>query len=77
MQLNQPQFKNIYSNNPNFIKGRFYSTSTYSSPKEGISTPVLTITDLEDKDYIFSKREFLLRKGGIYSKKKKLMENNT
>lgn len=28
---------------------------------------VLTITDLKDKDNIFSKRDLLLRKGDIYS----------
>jgi group I intron endonuclease len=32
-----------------------------------IPIPILTLTDLEDKDYIFSKRDLLLRKGGIYS----------
>jgi excinuclease UvrABC nuclease subunit len=32
-----------------------------------IPIPILTLTDLEDKDYIFSKHELLLRKGGIYS----------
>lgn len=29
--------------------------------------PILTLTDLQDKDDIFSKRELLLRKGGICS----------
>jgi group I intron endonuclease len=32
-----------------------------------IPIPVLTITDLHDKDSIFYKRDLLLRKGGIYS----------
>ena len=65
MKLNPIQFKNTYSKNPNFTVRRSYSTS--SSPKGDIPIPVLTITDLQDKDNIFSKRELLLRKGGIYS----------
>jgi hypothetical protein len=32
-----------------------------------ISIPILTITDLQDKDYIFSKRELFSKKGDIYS----------
>jgi excinuclease UvrABC nuclease subunit len=32
-----------------------------------IPIPILTLTDLEDKDYIFSKPDLLLRKGGIYT----------
>jgi group I intron endonuclease len=32
-----------------------------------IPIPVLTITDLQDKKSVFSKRDLLLRKGGIYS----------
>ena len=65
MKLNQTQFKYTYSKSPNFnfTLRRFYSTS--SSPNNPI--PVLTITDLQDKDSIFSKRDLLLRKGGIYS----------
>ena len=57
MKLNQIQFKNTYSKNPNFnfTLRRPYSTS--NSPKEDNPIPVLTITDLQDKDYIFSKRD--------------------
>jgi hypothetical protein len=31
-----------------------------------IPIPILIITDLQDKDYIFSKRELFSKKGGIY-----------
>jgi hypothetical protein len=76
MRLNQIQFKNTYSKNPNlnFTLRRPYST--LSSPKEDNPIPVLTITALQDKDNILSKRELLLRKGGIYSFLTKLMESN-
>ena len=67
MKSTQIQFKNTYSKKPyfNFTLRRPYSTS--SSPKEDHPIPVLTITNLQDKDCIFSKRDLLLRKGGIYS----------
>lgn len=67
MKLNQILFKNTYNKNPNFnfTLRRPYSTS--NTPKEDNPIPVLTLTDLQDKDYIFSKRDLLLRKGGIYS----------
>jgi group I intron endonuclease len=32
-----------------------------------IPIPILTITDLQDKDYTSSKRKLLVKKGGIYS----------
>ena len=72
MRLNQFQLKKPYSRNVNFsfISRRSYSTS--SSSKVDIPIPILTITDLQNKDYIFSKRElpfFFIKKkiGGIYS----------
>ena len=67
MKTSQTQFKNTYSNKSyfNFTLRRPYSTS--SSPKEDNPIPVLTIRNLQDKDGIFSKRDLLLRKGGIYS----------
>jgi hypothetical protein len=65
MKLNQIQFKNTYSKNPNFNFTLRRSYSTSSSPD--IPIPVLTITDLQNKDPMFSKRDLLLRKGGIYS----------
>ena len=64
MQLNQTPFTNTYSKNPDFTLRRAYSTW---SSKVDVPILVLTITDLQDKDNIFSKRELLLRKGGIYS----------
>ena len=52
MKLNQIQFKNTYSKNPNFnfTLRRPYSTS--SSPKEDNPIPVLIITNLQDKDMV-------------------------
>jgi hypothetical protein len=67
MKINQFQLKKTHSRNANlnFTLRRSYSTSSPS--KLDIPIPVLTITDLQDKDSIFSKRDLLLRKGGIYS----------
>ena len=65
MKLKQILSKNTYRKNANFTLRRSYSTS--SSSKIDISIPVLTIPDLQDKDYIFFKRELLKKKGGIYS----------
>jgi hypothetical protein len=66
MRLNQFQLKTHSCNaNFSFISRRSYSTP--SSSKVDIPIPILTLTDLQDKDYIFSKHELLLRKGGIYS----------
>lgn len=56
-----------YSININFLFTLHRSYSTSSSSKLDIPIPVLTITDLHDKNSIFSKRDLLLRKGGIYS----------
>ena len=53
--------------NINFLFTLHRSYSTSSSSKLDIPIPVLTITDLHDKNSIFSKRDLLLRKGGIYS----------
>ena len=44
---------------------RNYSTSNPSSLDT--PTPILTISNLQDKDNVLSKRELLLNKGGIYS----------
>ena len=57
MRLNQFQLKKTHSCNANssFILRRSYSTS--STSKVDIPIPILTLTDLEDKDYIFSKRD--------------------
>jgi hypothetical protein len=51
------QLKNTYRKKPNFnfTLRRPYSTS--SSPKEDNPIPVLIITNLQDKDSIFSKRD--------------------
>lgn len=67
MRLKQFQINKPYSRYANyrFISRRSYSTS--SSSKVDIPIPILTLTDLQDKDYIFSKRELLSKKGGIYS----------
>ena len=46
------------------ILRRNYSTSNPSNLDT--PTPVLVINDLEDKDYILSKRELLINKGGLY-----------
>lgn len=61
------QLKNTHSRYTNirFTSRRNYST--LSSSKVNILIPVLTLTDIQDKDYIISKREVLSKKGGIYS----------
>lgn len=61
---------NIYcGNKSNKLLGinwrRNYSTSNPSSLDT--PTPILTISNLQDKDNVLSKRELLLNKGGIYS----------
>jgi len=61
MRLNQFQLKKTHS----FALRRSYSTS--SSSRVDTPIPILTLTDLQDKDYLFSKRELLSKKGGIYS----------
>ena len=63
-KLNQTQFKNTYSKSPNFnftLRMSYYNSSSPNNP-----IPVLTITDLQDKDSMFSKRDLVLRKGCIY-----------
>jgi len=67
MRLNQFQLKKTQSRYANFsfTLRRYYSTSSSSNVDRPI--PILTLTDLQDKDYIFFKRELLSRKGGIYS----------
>ena len=61
MRLNEYQVKKPYSKNANFsfISRRSYSTS--SSFKVEIPIPILTITDLQDKDYISCKRKLLVK----------------
>lgn len=49
----------------NLTFGRSYSTS--SCPKIDTPMSVLTVPNLQDKENILSKCNFLLRKGGIYS----------
>src|SRR6478752_5297887 len=61
-QMNIPHSRDV---NFSFTSRRFYSTS--SSSKMDTPTPIITLTDLKDKDYIHSKRELLSKKGGIYS----------
>ena len=67
MRSNLFQLKNTHSRytNISFTLRRNYSTS--GSSKVNIPIPVLTLTDIQDKDYIISKREVLSKKGGIYS----------
>lgn len=67
MKLNQFHFKNTHSRykSYSFTLRRSYSTS--SSSRADTPIPILTLTDLQDKDYIFSKRELLSKKVGIYS----------
>jgi len=67
MRLRQFQINRPHNRNSNFrfTSRRFYSTS--SSSKVDIPIPIITLTDLQDKDYIHSKRELLSRKGGIYN----------
>ena len=67
MKINQSQLKTTHSRNANLNFTLRRSYSTLSSSKLDIPTPVLTITNLQDKNNIFSKRDLLLRKGGIYS----------
>lgn len=45
-----------------YSMSRCYSTSSSSTP-----LPILTITDLHDKNNILSKRDLLSKKGGIYT----------
>jgi hypothetical protein len=65
MKTNQTSFKSIYRVKANHTSRRSYST--FNSSKIDIPVPVLTLTDLQNKDNIFYNREILLRKGGIYS----------
>jgi hypothetical protein len=57
MKTNQFELKKTHSRNANlnFIFRRSYSTS--SSSNLDIPIPVLTITDLQDKNIVFSKRD--------------------
>ena len=70
MRINQFQIKTTYSNNVNFnlTLRRPYSTS--SSSKVDTPIPILTITDLQDKDSIFSKRDQFLFLGYFHIPKK-------
>ena len=61
-QINKPHSRDVHFS---FTSRRFYSTS--SSSKMDTPTPIITLTDLKDKDYIHSKRELFSKKGGIYS----------
>lgn len=67
MRLRQFQINIPHNINSNFrfTSRRFYSMS--SSSKVDIPIPIITLTDLQDKDYIHSKRKLISRKGGIYS----------
>jgi hypothetical protein len=69
MKINQFQFqlKKTHSRNANLNCTLRRSYSTSSSSTLDIPIPVLTLTDLQDKNSIFSKRDLLLRKGAIYS----------
>ena len=69
MRINQHQF-NFYNGSKNNkllgLKGRRnYSTSSSSSSNK--PTPILIISNLQDKDNVLSNRNILLNKGGIYS----------
>ena len=67
MILRQFQINKLHSRNVNFsfTSRRFYSMS--SSSKVDTPIPIITLTHLQDKDYIHSKRQLLSKKGGIYS----------
>lgn len=69
MKTNQHQSYIYYRNKSNKLLGinwrKNYSTSNPSSLDT--PTPILTISNLQDKDNVLSKRELLLNKGGIYS----------
>jgi hypothetical protein len=65
MKINQFQLIKTHSKGTNFTLRRSYSTS--SSSNVDLPIPILTITDLHDKDSIPSKRNLLSKKGGIYS----------
>ena len=67
MRSNLFQLKNTHSRYTNFSFTLRRNYSTSSSSKVNIPIPVLTLTDLQDKDSIISKREVLSKKGGIYS----------
>lgn len=68
MKIIQHQSYTYYVNKSNKLLGmkwcRNYSTSNPSNLDR--PTPILTISNLQDKDNILSKRELLLNKGGIY-----------
>jgi len=65
MKINPFQLIKTHSTSTNFTLRISYSTS--SSSNVDLPIPILTITDLHDKDSISSKRNFLSKKGGIYS----------
>ena len=67
MESNQINLKYTYKNRYNLNPGlcRWYSTSVKSSL--ALPVPVLTITNLQEKSHISSKRTLLSNKAGIYS----------
>lgn len=69
-QINKPHSRDV---NFSFTSPRFYSTS--SSSKMDTPTPIINLTDLKDKDYIYSKRELVSKKGGMYRFLNKVNEN--
>lgn len=70
MNINQHSLKLSYKNNHKILLNsrRHYSTTgspTRQSPLN-LKIPVLTISNLQDKDHIISKRSLLHNKGGVY-----------
>jgi len=68
MKITKSQFNNTDKNLKYIRKTiwrRSYSTSNPSNLDT--PTPVLTISNLQDKDNMLSKRKLLINKGGIYS----------
>jgi hypothetical protein len=65
MKINPFQWIKTHSRSTNLTSRRSYSTSSSSSVD--LPFPILTITNLHDKDSISSKRNVLLKKVGIYS----------
>ena len=68
MKITQRQYNLHYEKESNKLLGitcrRSYSTSSPSSLDT--PTPILTISNLQDKDSVMSNRKLLLNKGGIY-----------
>jgi len=69
MKITKTLFNNTYKNNLYSFRGTIWSRNYSTSNPSNLDTPtpLLVINNLDDKNYILSKRELLINKGGIYS----------